>query len=438
MARARKFRVIVSGDLLPEASRAEVLEALAKLFHSTPAAMQRLLRGRPVALTKAYSKTQADNICRAIHAAGAACRMEEIAAPVEEFADDTVADDTVADDAAADDTVADDAGDFAQDGVDDGVGDFAQDDADGIDDAGTENADRDAPAEVVTATREAALWNFVGVNIDYYRRQFAKFGRIDRPKFALTWNWPAFFAFFLWAAYRKLWHWAGAHLLGGLFLVHTFEPGPIYLAWALVWPVIANYLYYRYALSRLFGAGGVVDDELLYSDDGHIDPESLYAAANHTGGVSRAAVAVGVLFVLLSSMAFNHLITERVLQRAGLTGGDGGGELLPGAGLVQRGDGASVDDRESLSARGIRTLATLNFVAAAIKTTGSEPALNDPELALTVVQRLIERRQIADGWGTQIAARRDASGQAALVSAGPDRAFDTADDLLRYIDLNAM
>ncbi|MDD9884424.1 MAG: hypothetical protein OXU62_07820, partial [Gammaproteobacteria bacterium] len=171
--------------------------------------------------------------------------------------------------------------------------------------------------------------------------------------------------------------------------------------------------------------------------------QEYFGAAAAAGGVSRAAVAVGMMLVFLSSMAFNHLITERVLQRAGTTdiggGGSRGSELLPPeAGALQRGDGASVGDTAALSPRAIRSVATLNVIAAAMKTAASAQALDDPELALSLVRRIVEQRRFADGWGSAIAVRRDASGQVALVSAGPDRAFDTADDILRYIDFSAL
>jgi len=470
-----QFRVIVSGDVLPERARAEVLEKLAELFHSTPARMERLLRGRPVALTRAYSRQRAERVCAAIETAGAACRMEAIWTEEADVAGDLSRSDgdgeragdggidgdgeVAGDDGEVDgddgevdlDGDRDHAGDGDLDGdgevVGDGDGDRDRDragDGDGDrDHAGADDLDEDdlaaarARAEA-GAGRAGALAHFVGVNIAYYQRQFAKFGvAAGRPKFALTWHWPAFFAFFLWAAYRKLWHWAGAHLLGGLVLVTTFDPGPAYLAWALIWPALANYLYYRHACRRLFGAGGVLDDELRFGRAGGLDEEAFFAAAEDAGGVSRAAVAVGVLLVFLSSMAFNHLITERVLQRAGSTGIGRGGELLPpAAGALQRGDGASIAGSEELSARAIRSIATLNVIAAGLKAASSEEALGDPELALSLVQGIIARKRFADGWGSVIAVRRDASGQVALVSAGPDRAFDTADDILRYIDLS--
>ena len=75
------YRVIVSGVVRPEKSRAEVIEQLALLFHSRPETMEKLLQGRAVPLTRPYQRAQAEKICRAIHAAGAECRMEEVGAP---------------------------------------------------------------------------------------------------------------------------------------------------------------------------------------------------------------------------------------------------------------------------------------------------------------------------------------------------------------------
>ncbi|MDD9821744.1 MAG: hypothetical protein OXU98_02505 [Gammaproteobacteria bacterium] len=538
-----KFRVIVSGQVLPEKDRGAALRALAALFHSTPARMERLLRGQPVKLAKPYSRAQAEKICGALNAAGAACRMEEIAAAAGDGGDAggpggpgdgeraesgapagsrraavkkraktrvgaaeraktrkksrsktrAGADNTAAAD--EDETVdnAETVAETADETTAETVADATHETRAGADktaaaDEYETTVDAETVAEITGETvapddadfalkRHAALLHFVGVNVRYYQRQFVRFGGIERPKFALTWHWPAFFAFFLWAAYRKLWQWAAAHLAGGLFLVMTFDPGPVYLLWALAWPLVANYLYYRHACRRLFAPGGVLDpargedfevdigDE--FSDDFDADagdgrdtgdagdtgdprgaPEfatvqEYFGAAAAAGGVSRAAVAVGMMLVFLSSMAFNHLITERVLQRAGTTdiggGGSRGSELLPPeAGALQRGDGASVGDTAALSPRAIRSVATLNVIAAAMKTAASAQALDDPELALSLVRRIVEQRRFADGWGSAIAVRRDASGQVALVSAGPDRAFDTADDILRYIDFSAL
>ena len=98
MADPPKYRVILSGNLLPEKSRAEVIDKLALLFHSRLETASRLLQGRAVPMTKEYPREQAEKICRAIRAAGAECRMEEIGAAVPPTPPDAAA---VEDDSAA-------------------------------------------------------------------------------------------------------------------------------------------------------------------------------------------------------------------------------------------------------------------------------------------------------------------------------------------------
>lgn len=401
-----RYRVIVSGTVLPEKSRAEVLEALASLFHSKPATMEKLLQGKPVALTQLYERDRAEKICRAIGAAGAACRMEEIGAPQAESPESE------------------------QQGPQPGGRRAEPRPAPDRPKGGRDHQSdrhRDGPAQSAsTPHKEAAVLRFVGVNIEYYRRQFARFGSVERPAFALSWNWPAFFAFFLWASYRKLWRWAGLHLLGGLLLVVIVEPGLVYLLWALVWPLTANYLYYRHVRRRVFGASGEPPPSGAdRGGDVDVDPDGGAAG----GGVSRAAVGVGLMLVFLSSMAFNHLITERVLERhSGATG-----DFRPGPGTRQRGDGSSIEEGAALSPQAAKTLTTLNIIATALKAAASARALDDPALALSVVRRIVEQRQFKDAWGTAVAVRRDATGQVVLASAGPDRQFGNDDDILQYI-----
>lgn len=405
-----RYRVIVSGTVLPEKSRADVLEALAALFHSKPETMGKLLQGKPVALTQSYERDRAEKICRAIRAAGAACRMEEIGAPPAEPPEPEQPEPRPEGRRAAPRP--------------------APDRPEGR--RGHESGHRDGPAQSTsTRHKEAAVLRFVGVNIEYYRRQFARFGSVERPAFALSWNWPAFFAFFLWASYRKLWRWAGLHLLGGLLLVVIVEPGFAYLLWALVWPLTANYLYYRHVCRCVFGSS--VEPSPAGGGEGggdvDVDPGGGSAAG---GGVSRAAVGVGLILVFLSSMAFNHLITERVLERySGATG-----DFRPGPGTRQRGDGSSIEEGAALSPQVAKTLTTLNTIATALKAAASAWALDDPELALSVVRRIVEQRQFNDAWGTAVAVRRDATGQVVLASAGPDRQFGNDDDILQYIHFN--
>jgi hypothetical protein len=54
------------------------------------------------------------------------------------------------------------------------------------------------------------LWRqYIGPNADRYLKHFKKFGLGEEPRFALTWNWPAFlYVSFLWFLYRKMYTYA--------------------------------------------------------------------------------------------------------------------------------------------------------------------------------------------------------------------------------------
>ena len=275
---------------------------------------------------------------------------------------------------------------------------------------------------------------FVAVNTDYYARQFAKFGAIDRPSFALSWHWPALFAFFFWAMYRKLWLWAGVNLAGGVLLAFILKPGLVYLAWAFFWPLTANYLYFRHARNRVFGGGGGDDARADSDDDTDNDTDRADSAPDPRGGVSRGAVWVGLLVMFLLPAAFNNLISERVLERYA----ERAGQVLPEPGSRQRGDGSAIDDLATLDPQAAKTVTALGVLAVTLKLAASGKGPDDSQLTLSVFEKVLEQKRINDAWGKRIALRRDAAGQVALVSAGPDGRFDSGDDILQYIHFDAL
>ena len=423
MADPPKYRVILSGNLLPEKSRAEVIDKLALLFHSRLETASKLLQGKAVPMTKEYPRDQAEKICRAIRAAGAECRMEEIgapAAPTPTPPDAAAVEDDSATrqrtEAGGDETVADADEDepVADADEEESAADVDEDetaaDADEEETAGAgADADEDEPAGATG--RESALLGFVAVNTDYYACQFAKFGDAERPSFALSWHWPAFFVFFFWAVYRKLWLWAGVNLAGGVVLALTVKPGFVYLAWALFWPLTANYLYFRHARNRVFQHA---------PGDGEPAPG---------GGVSRGAVWLGMIVMFLFSAGLNDLITERMLEQYSERVGD----ALPEPGSRQRGDGSAIDDLTTLAPKVAKTVAMLGVLTTGFKLAASAKGLEDSQQALSAFEQVIAQKRIQDAWGKQIALRQDASGQVALISAGPDGRFDNGDDVLQYI-----
>ena len=410
VADSRKYRVILSGGVLPEKSRAEVVEALAVLFNSQRDTMEQLLRGKPVPLTKRYEREQADKICHAIRQAGAECAVEEIRAP-----EAAVAEAAEAEEGASSTTT---------DATEPLPNDAPEDEAAAASAAREETPEDAAEESPEEAAKQAAVARFVEVNTDYYLRQFAKFGGAERCAFALSWHWPAFLAFFFWAVHRKLWLWAGAHLFGSLILLLAFQPGIVYLIWALVWPLTANYLYCRRVRDCVFGDPGA-PRRTDFSPDADLD------SMIH-GGVSRVAVALAVLLMFVLSLALNSPLSERVLQYSERAGG---GSLLPGPppGSQQRGDGSSIEDGAALTPRVATTVTLLNGLAAALKLAASDITPGDREQALFVFRQVVARAKVKDAWGTAIAIQEDAAGQVALVSAGPDGRFDSDDDILQYI-----
>ena len=405
-----KYRVIVSGVVLPEKSRAEVIEQLTALFHSRRDTMEKLLQGKATPLAKEYDLESAEKICRAIREAGAECRMEEIGAPEVSPVKDAPEDDSAQGESQRDDSSADAELPNAD----------HQDHRQGT-------RDEAPPAETEAASQdtspEAALMRFVAVNTAYYGRQFAKFGDIQRPSFALSWHWPAFLVFFFWALYRKLWLLAGINLAGKVVLVLWVNPGMIYLGWALFWALAANYLYFRHARSRV----------LAGPDPGNT-PDAAGGPVDSVprGGVSRGAVWMGVVVMLPFSMLINNLLAERILEQYAER--VGGTLLDPGS--RQRGDGSAIDDFATLEPGAAKTMTALGVLAATLKLAASRDVLDDSQQALSEFELVIEQKNIKDAWGGKITLRQDASGQVVLISAGPDGNFGNEDDLLQYVRLD--
>ena len=155
-----KYKVILSGNVIPERSREEVLKGLADLFNSTTTAMERVLQGHQTPLKKEYSESQATELCQKIRMIGAQCQIEEVRI------DKTVEE-------------------IVEEATEETIG-RKHEAAHGYD-----------PERIGEEKMQSLLMGFVGVNTDYYRRQFARFGSPYIPSFRLTWHWPAFFFFFL-------------------------------------------------------------------------------------------------------------------------------------------------------------------------------------------------------------------------------------------------
>jgi hypothetical protein len=85
---------------------------------------------------------------------------------------------------------------------------------------------------------EAQLWRkFIGPNADRYLETFKKFSGASGPRFAFTWNWPAFlFEPFLWFLYRKMYLYALVYAVGPVAAFYFTQD----LSADLVWRIMAG------------------------------------------------------------------------------------------------------------------------------------------------------------------------------------------------------
>jgi len=374
------YKVILSGKTLPERSRDEVLEGLAGLFNSTAAAMERVLQGHPTPLKKEYSESQATELCRKIEQIGAQCEIREIRIEktVEEIVEGVVEEVPVED----------------------------------------VSVEEDYPDSGEHEKVQGLLMGFVHVNTDYYRRQFARFGNPARPSFRLSWHWPAFFFFFFWALYRKMWGVATFYLAvgTGLTLMMPGSPGSIFsLFWLFFWPCVANWLYYRKAV---FGVYRVME---------HPEMKNDYMAG---GGVSKGMVWVGVVvMIVLSLWMGNHLARQFVEQY-----GADIAEVLPGSGTQFTRDGAVVRVTPQSGASLAESSLTLSYLAATLKLLMVAKGNVDNDAAVTGFIEKLNQGEFTDGWGNEILVTQEVN-RYVLFSAGPDQTYGSGDDILQAVDL---
>jgi hypothetical protein len=149
------------------------------------------------------------------------------------------------------------------------------------------------------------LWrDFIGPNADRYLEQFKKFGTTQSPRFALTWNWPAFlFVSFLWFLYRKMYLYAAVYAVGPM--VSTYLTGD--MTSGMVWSVVAgatgNYVYYWHCREHI----------TAIKQQAWADHSKQHLAMKESGGVQPYVVWVGVVFYALFFLTMFKMIQEGAL-----------------------------------------------------------------------------------------------------------------------------
>ncbi len=152
------------------------------------------------------------------------------------------------------------------------------------------------------AQDEETLWRqFVGPHADHYLTVFRKFSSNGQPRFALSWNWPAFlYISFLWFLYRKMYLHAFVYAVGPM--VSTYLTGDLSagIIWSIMAGATANYLYYWHCREHI--------GEIKKTS--RMDPVTQENALKESGGVQPYVIWVGVFFYILFLATLAKMVQE--------------------------------------------------------------------------------------------------------------------------------
>jgi len=147
------------------------------------------------------------------------------------------------------------------------------------------------------------LWRqFIGPYADRYLTHFRKFGLGQTPKFALTWNWPAFlYISFLWFLYRKMYTYALVYAVGPMISTYLTGDMTVGLIWSIMAGATANYVYYWHCREHI--------GEIKKSTGP--DPGKLDEALKDSGGVQSYVIWIGVALYLLFAITMFKMVQDR-------------------------------------------------------------------------------------------------------------------------------
>ena len=427
------FRIVLSGEILPGADHDQVVHKLARLFKVDVHQAANLLDGRAHPIRRELPREKAEKIQQKLQAIGVIARIEAVqpvvtpATTVTELTLEPIKDTPSA---------APRMKTCPKCGYEQVGGDTCENcgvvfdkvlgrqvDAE---DAWRKEAQREYKPEEL-------LPEFLATNEDKYIPKFRHFERLG-GKFSLGWHWPAAFVPFLWAMYRKLWGWAAiiwvtSYLIplgiqlgimssladggfpNGFVMMASWLVGLV--LW-LVWPLTANYLYYRHAMPRVKSIAA------RFKGD-----EALDRAAD-AGGVSGGAVVLGIvlniaLFIGIATLLGPKMadMSQNMLENLG--------------GTIENGDG---EPRRLLDKNAtpeeIETMSALKALAVITRIWMIQHGATSTELLTEA--RLNEDMQIQDdawldGWKHKIRFTPGAD-RYSFRSAGADGEFDSSDDLV--------
>jgi len=160
----------------------------------------------------------------------------------------------------------------------------------------------DAPITTPVTHTDEHLWRqFIGPHADRYLKHFKKFGLGEEPKFALTWNWPAFlYISFLWFLYRKMYVYALVYALGPMISTYLTGDLTVGLIWSIMAGTTANYVYYWHCREQI---GEIKKGSWT-------DPVKRDEALKEAGGVQPYLIYVGIALYVLFILTMIKMLQD--------------------------------------------------------------------------------------------------------------------------------
>ena len=160
----------------------------------------------------------------------------------------------------------------------------------------------ESPVAAPVIHTDEHLWRqFIGPHADHYLKHFKKFGLGEGPKFALTWNWPAFlYISFLWFLYRKMYVYALVYALGPMISTYLTGDITVGLIWSIMAGATANYVYYWHCREQI----GEIKQGL------RTDPAKLDEALKEAGGVQSYVIWIGVALYVLFAITMFKMVQD--------------------------------------------------------------------------------------------------------------------------------
>lgn len=260
-----------------------------------------------------------------------------------------------------------------------------------------------------------------------------------RTHFTLSWNWGAVVSPFMWALYRKMLGWSAVIFVTEIFLpllliiLGSYEITSyklVYVGYAgllanrIFWPLLANYLYCRHArvtLQRLHMLSPNYAAEIDIATAGGTSAGSVLV------GLTMAAVMAMFLWSVVDSV---HHSSQQTLQPRLL-------EMESGDEMSGGGDGR-VDDVLGLDSANLQPENKWVSTRKRLRTLGQHintwitkhQGADASQLSLFRLREdaSLPIDDLVDGWGSELQYIPDTEGYR-LISAGPDHLFGTADDI---------